>query len=260
MDSDLRNSLWNVLTLFYWDMFSSVYRTSDDDYLNAFIRKLTISYFKIPLDSIRYTWDDEYKSIREYYFGCSWSEVYDFIEFVANSYQGASYDKDRNTKFMAACNKIFEREVSGYRFVDGIITPITSEIEINAIEEAIEKSNQFKTVSTHLEVALQLMSDKSKPDYRNSIKESISAVEAACAIISGDSKATLGKALKIIEAKHSLHGSLKGAFDKLYGYSSDADGIRHALLEEPTLDFNDAKFMVVSCSAFVNYLIGKVKV
>jgi len=52
--------------------------------------------------------------------------------------------------------------------------------------------------------------------------------------------------------------SLKRAFDSLYGYTSSAEGIRHALLDDKsTLSFEDAKFMLVSCSAFVNYLISK---
>ena len=51
-----------------------------------------------------------------------------------------------------------------------------------------------------------------------------------------------------------LHSALKLGFDRLYGYTSDAQGIRHALIEEPTIDFEDAKFMLVSCSAFVNLL------
>jgi hypothetical protein len=54
-----------------------------------------------------------------------------------------------------------------------------------------------------------------------------------------------------------MHPSLKSAFQNLYGYTSDANGIRHALLEEANLDFEDAKFMLVSCSAFVNYLVAK---
>lgn len=54
-----------------------------------------------------------------------------------------------------------------------------------------------------------------------------------------------------------MHPALKGSFEKLYGYTSDAEGIRHALLDEPNLDFEDAKFMLVSCSAFVNYLKAK---
>ena len=36
--------------------------------------------------------------------------------------------------------------------------------------------------------------------------------------------------------------------------STSSEGMRHALLDEPNLDFEDAKFMLVSCSAFVNYL------
>lgn len=51
-----------------------------------------------------------------------------------------------------------------------------------------------------------------------------------------------------------MHEALKEAFKKLYGYTSDAEGIRHALLNDPTLDFEDAKFMLVACSGFVNLL------
>jgi hypothetical protein len=47
------------------------------------------------------------------------------------------------------------------------------------------------------------------------------------------------------------------AFVKLYGYTSDADGIRHALMDESDLASEDAKFMLVLCSAFVNYLLAK---
>jgi len=54
-----------------------------------------------------------------------------------------------------------------------------------------------------------------------------------------------------------LHSDLKHAFQKLYGYTNDSEGIRHALMEEQTLDVEDAKFMLVSCSAFVNYLVVK---
>lgn len=69
--------------------------------------------------------------------------------------------------------------------------------------------------------------------------------------------ATLGPALSAVDKKAKLHPSLKEAFQKLYGYTSDAQGIRHALMDEPTLDVEDAKFMLVSCSAFVNYLVVK---
>ena len=50
---------------------------------------------------------------------------------------------------------------------------------------------------------------------------------------------------------------MKASLSSLYGYTSDADGIRHAMLDEPSLSFTDAKFMLVVCTAFVNYLTGK---
>ena len=43
----------------------------------------------------------------------------------------------------------------------------------------------------------------------------------------------------------------------MWTYTSDEHGIRHALLEESDLTFEDAKFMLVSCCAFVNYLKAK---
>ena len=54
-----------------------------------------------------------------------------------------------------------------------------------------------------------------------------------------------------------IHGGLKSAFNTLYGYTSDANGIRHAgNIGGPSSTFEEAKFMLVSCSAFINYLIA----
>lgn len=150
-----------------------------------------------------------------------------------------------------------ETELSAYRFVDNIIVPITCEVEISEIEEALDASKPLKAVNTHLRRSLELLADKKTPDYRNSIKESISAIESICKIIANDKKATLKQAFKKIESKVKLHPALKKAFNNLYGYTSDAQGIRHALMDESKLDFEDAKFMLVSCSAFINYLITK---
>ena len=67
----------------------------------------------------------------------------------------------------------------------------------------------------------------------------------------------MGAALNVIEDKVGLHGALKASLSNLYGYTSDEYGIRHAMLEKPDITFNDAKFLPVSCSAFVKYITGK---
>lgn len=265
IDDDLRNGLWNALTLFYWESIDQpVLITRDrfngvsEHHMLIFLKIMWHSYFKKPIDTLGIQWDTIYKFIRNYFFTCPWFDVYDFIEFVASRDQS----QPNSEKFVDLCNSILEKEMSGYRFIDGIITPITHQEEIESIEQAIQNSDKFHGASIHLKTALGLLSDRKAPDYRNSIKESISAVEAICAIICDDQSASLGKALKIIETKSKieLHSALKASFDKLYGYMSDADGIRHAMLDESDLKFEDAKFMLVTCSAFVNYLKDKYRI
>lgn len=109
----------------------------------------------------------------------------------------------------------------------------------------------------HLQAALKLLGQKPNPDYRNSIKESISAIESVVKKISGANSQGVSGALAKLEGQLQIHGALRKAFGQLYGYTSDSDGIRHAILDEPTVGFDEAKYMLVSCSAFVNYLVAK---
>jgi hypothetical protein len=76
-------------------------------------------------------------------------------------------------------------------------------------------------------------------------------------IISGDTDATLGDALKSMDTSKPIHGAFKQALLKLYGYTSDEGGIRHSLIESTNIDESDARFMLVTCSAFVNYFISR---
>ena len=119
------------------------------------------------------------------------------------------------------------------------------------------KENQYKGVKIHLDASLKLLSDRVTPDYRNSIKEAISAVESLCQVVTEKEGATLGEAIKVLEQHGFIHKAQKSAFSSLYGFTNDSSGIRHALLEESNLDFSDAKFMLVTCASFVNLVIAK---
>src|SRR5206468_3589043 len=104
--------------------------------------------------------------------------------------------------FTQYCNQILEKEFSAYRFVGDKITPITSKEEISEINNAI--NSPLQSVNEHLNRALALLSDRENPDSRNSIKESISAVEAICQKITGKESATLGDALNVIRDKQQI--------------------------------------------------------
>jgi hypothetical protein len=90
------------------------------------------------------------------------------------------------------------------------------------------------------------------------VRESIHAVEAVAVRLAPDTS-TLGAALKVLEKRDHLHGGLKSAFEKLYGYSSDEAGVRHALVfsDEAKVDEADALFMLGACASFVSYLLAR---
>lgn len=253
MDDPLRNSLWNVLQSVVWDSHRDRgnYSYTLSSSLDELFRSYWADYFKIPIDRIPTYVGDAIKSVRGYFFECKWYEVYDFMEFTAG------FLKTSRARFIEISNRSLEREVSGYRFVGEKIVPISSKTELDAIGVALHGSGNNAGARMHLKRALELLSDRQSPDYRNSIKESISAVEAVVVGIAGDSSATLGVALKAISQHAPIHPALNRSLTALYGYTSDSDGIRHALLDEPNLDFIDAKFMLVACAAFVNYIRAK---
>lgn len=255
IDIALQNALWNVLTL---KLFSSFYQSKEyfPDMLagsnfQKFAELIFSEFHKVPVDTIPYKWPEFKKAIRENFFKMKWHRVYSFLEFIV----GLNYNGSEQI-LVEEFNRVLERENSAYRFVSGKVTPITSSDEIEEVEKAISGSDKYTGVRTHLQTALGLLTDRQSPDYRNSIKESISAVESLAKKLVGDDKATLGQALKILETKHNLHGSLKSAFLTLYGYTSDASGIRHALLDNATSPTKaDARFMLICCSAFINFAI-----
>lgn len=182
-----------------------------------------------------------------------WYLIFDFIE----RYLMCS-DSTTVEKMVPLFNRILEEEVSGYRILDKQVVPITNQAELNTIQEAY--STKYDSVNTHIAKALTLYADRKTPDYENSIKESISAVEAMCCIITGmtGAQATLGKAIKKLkECGVHIHSAMENAFSSLYGYTSDENGIRHGGIDFTSAPAEDAKYMLVSCSAFVNYLIEK---
>ena len=205
-------------------------------------------FFKWPVDTIPDRWDRVEEKLRGHFFGCEWDEVYDFVQFIAEHTSGWS-DSER---FAQTVNGVLEQELSAWRLVGGQIVEITSPAEIEEIDAALVQSPA--PVRTHLEAAVQLLADRTNPDYRNSIKESISAVEALVNQINGSTD-TLGAGLKKLGV--DAHPAFVEAYSKIYGYTSNADGIRHALSDEATLNSEDARFMLVSCSAFVSYLTAK---
>lgn len=68
---------------------------------------------------------------------------------------------------------------------------------------------------------------------------------------------TLGEALKTLENNGLIkHRAFKTALNQLYGFTSDEEGIRHALIERAEADVGlaEALFFYNACAAFAGYL------
>jgi len=255
VNETLRNRIWN---LFY---MSDIQRggLSSKRVQKAFtgqpaIEDLVIDKlgFTLTVAEVKFE-NKKLKFLQDHLLKCPWNEVYEFVEAHV-----ASVDEEDRAQRMQEYNVLFESEKSGYRFLNGELAPITNQEEIATFEKAGE--TPYDAVNKHIKKAIALYSDISSPDYENSVKESISAVEALCSIITGKTggQATLGKMLKHLEDKGVIiPQAMKNAYSALYGYTSDEGGIRHGSMEFKDVPAEDAKYMLVSCSAFINYLIEK---
>ncbi len=176
-----------------------------------------------------------------------WFMLFEFVEHIlkCTGSQGDSY-----RDYIAYYNSALERNNVGYRIVGNYAVPITNKEEGEEIEAAMKQGG---VVQQHIVAAVKLFSDRKNPDFRNSCNESISAVEALVTQLTGTDK--VGTALKQLadETGSPIHKAFVKVFNTMYGHASDG-GIRHALKEDQEITFEDARYYLVSCSAFINYL------
>jgi len=251
---ELRTSLWNILYRFYHDhLITPYYRQMDFIFEMYWEEFLKLPNSQKPIDITQIVPLIETIHTKESFDAClQWNQIYDFWDFTIDLLiKGCNMEKQAR-ELMDEFNRISERENSAYRFVGSYIVEIISDEEIKEIDHALCYNN---SATKHINTSLKLLSNRVSPDYRNSIKESISAVESMAKVITGKPKATLADILK--KEYLALHPALKDGLTKIYGWSGDADGIRHALVDETTVSLNEARLMLVLCSAFVNYLRNK---
>lgn len=253
----LRTELWNA---FYIDIFQKYERSGyfEKDYFKDFHRTLWVHFFKKPLDEFPRTDFEFLNLVKNHIETGKWNKVYEFYEFVMISIEG-----NRNythSIFESYINSKLREHNSAYSLFNNKFIRVTNEAEINELRETQNSVKQYglNGIALHLNSAIEMLSKKPLPDFRNSIKESISMVEVIARIIEPN-ETTLGKALNKLDKHEKINGTLKSGFEKLYAFTNDKNGIRHGLMDETTLDYEDAKFFLISCSAFTNYLIEKAK-
>ena len=248
MDARLRNALWNFVeeyicdgkdyfrhnkpefiekVKFFWTIISAEKHRNIPDYLSSILLQLSKDF-----DNLRY------------------NSAYDVIEAVIGKFGIREGAVDTLNFSLGFCG-------CGYRLIGDSFVPITTDSDIEALDEALSLSDGYHGVQKHLRSALQHLSNRDRPDYRNSIKESVSALESVARCLAPTKSNKFSDSMQQLDSRARLHGSFKKIFVNIYGYASDEEGIRHSIVENDNADEAEARFMFVACSAAVSYLIKR---
>ena len=256
LDRETRTELWNVLVT----LRNVLSHIADESYRSdttegRLLDAVWVWEFKKPRDEMNSA-ENVWAAIKASILTADWYVVLDMVEAIVKYLE--RYKTPRSTDLPDAVaesfNNSFERYLVGYRFIGNEITPIDSTAEAETVVNAQEDAESIPGARHSLNRAVELLADRQSPDYPNSIKESISAVESIVKKVTGEG--TLGAGLNKLEAAGlTIHPALRAAWSKMYGWTSDANGIRHAGIEAADADQAIATYVLVVCSAFVSYLI-----
>jgi AbiJ N-terminal domain 4 len=152
MNDALRNSIWNLLHELYDSQSQSTYWIG--------IAKIIARYFrKLPVDELPYRDYECRRWVKEYFYSLSWYEIYDITEFICNCINISAHRNYTRKQLEDRLNEIFEREMSGYRVIAGLLAPISNPAETTEISGAIEITSRtgLDGAHHHLQTALALL-------------------------------------------------------------------------------------------------------
>ena len=212
---------------------------------------LHVLFFKQPADKFDHGAYQNEQNLNVFIQRANIGELFNLVEFFVR-HPGCSDELKRELA------NAFVTTHAAYRVFDNkYIAAIGTEEQAAAFERAIAEAEAKHATAARKQLIAAGVALRNS-DWAGSVRESIHAVEAMAKLLAPETE-TLGAALKALEQRGHLHGGLKAAFGSLYGYSSDEEGVRHALVfsDEAQVDEADALFMLGACASFVSYLLAR---
>lgn len=106
----------------------------------------------------------------------------------------------------------------------------------------------------HVDRALEYL-DGPAPDLANASKEAVCAVESLARIVTGRSTDTLGDIIKLLKRRGDLDPAIGKTLEGLWGYTSNAPGVRHGGTVAPTITEREARWVVDMSQAALQFLL-----
>ena len=248
LDSATRIAMWNSAH----ELLTHIEQTNDH-YDNSpertFMRLIWGTHFERPIDEFRMA--TAVALLKATHLSHQWVDVLDVVEFISAN---APVSNGAKALYVRLVSSDLEKYLVGFRLIGTEIVPVSDPAEVDAIESAMSGQGVGAGARTHLQRATQLLGNRTSPQFAKVIAESVSAVESLIFELTGEK--TLSGGLKKLDAKGvSTHSALLVAWEKLYGYASDAAGIRHGLVRDEDATEPLAIYFLVTCSSFINLLL-----
>ncbi|MCL2490062.1 MAG: hypothetical protein FWF36_04960 [Propionibacteriaceae bacterium] len=274
LDDATRMAIWNVLADEIWNP-NDRKKLQDDRALNEMFGHIWVDEFQGAVDEEPYQ-GDIWLTVKKCLIEGLWFDALDLLEAVVGHYanyrsfwlllhngqhrgQAHPAPEELAGQLTKKLNAALEKHLVGWRFIGNELARLDSEIEVNAVTEAVGTSAAVAGARHSLQRALELLSDRQSPDYLNSVKESISAAEAAAQHVLGmRGTETLGDAIKLLEKQGRISAQLKATWESMYAATNAEPAVRHPGSPTGNVDQGFAKYMLVVCSAFVTFLIEEV--
>ena len=257
LSSTARTQIWNLL---YVDLDESsksspvYYKKYIAGYWAKILKNVHCSFDNLAVDDWQTDFEAHRTKIRRHIESDPFNRVFDRLQFIIR-------DKSCSLQFIRGLKRVFEQCSLAYTIDENrppTIFAVATPEEGTALIESLQTLRKagLEGSSSHLRNAAQNINQR---DWAGGVRESIHAVESVARKIDPKASRTLTPALKSIESQGALHSSLKEAFIKLYWYTSDQKGIRHALLDSPQakVGAEEAVFMLGACASFASYLWRK---
>ena len=244
-----RIDLWNVLYTFWSD------HAFLDGAWETILRDVHVWHHHLPLDEWRGSRREVSNRLRAFIERQPFHQVFDLFEYIMRH-------EHCPERFIKAVSNVFSVCQLAYTIDADLpvtIWPATTSEEGTELVRSVDelRGAGLDGSVTHLRNASKCINDG---DWAGSVRESIHAVESVARQIDPAASKTLGPALNSLEKQGVLqHPALKEALNKLYGYTSDEQGIRHSLLDKAEADvtIDEAVFMLGACASFASYLWRK---
>lgn len=260
LDADTRAAVWNLT-------YESLMGLREHELAGQVIETLYTSHYRGLLGgSPSSTIDRTATRLQADIVNGSWAETADALEGFYHSIAAApepspfghpyisSGDIVRNAAraYEDGLNEIFESEQVDHRMRNGSIIDVVGVTESDAINQALKPGGPFTTAQEHVTAGLRALSNRKSPNTLEAGREAIHAAESAARVATGAQ--TLADALKELQSRGDVHPALARGWQALYGWTSDAGGLRHGDSHVAEVSPALARWMLVSSAAFVSYL------